>query len=191
MKRSIITAMLALVLGTGTAQAKEIGVGVGVFGGVSWPMLQDVSVSSFSPSDAFGESGSQFGIRVPVTAIPVFTLEPYYASSSYGDRSEIFAGIPYSREGFDGTSFGVNAILGKVDDGRVNFYPYVGLGSYSLERTGEEIDGIGYNFGLGLGISVASKISLQIRGEFDMVPTGDTSRKFGNATLGLNYGLKP
>ena len=191
MKRFILTMTTLLLFGAGGAWAEEIGVGVGVFGGLSWPVLQDVSTSSFSPGEAFGENGSQFGIRVPVTGIPVVTLEPYYSNASYGERTETFNGISYTREGFDGTSFGLNAILGKIDSPGVKFYPYVGLGSYSLDRTGEEIDDIGFNFGLGLGFHVATKVTLQVRGEFDMVATGDTSRKFTNATLGVNYHLKP
>jgi hypothetical protein len=35
------------------------------------------------------------------------------------------------------------------------------------------------------------KVSVQIRGEFTMVKTGDTSRKFTGATVGLNYSLLP
>ncbi len=193
MKRIAILTLLLLGLGAGTAQAALVisRAGVGVFGGLSVPVLQDVNTSSFSPSDAFGKSGSQFGLRVPVKAIPVFTLEPFFAKSSYADRTETFAGISYTRDGFSGTAFGLNAMLGDVDGASVKFYPFVGLGKYKLTRTATEISEVGYDFGLGLGIQAAQKVSVQIRGEFTMVKTGDTSRKFGNATLGLNYSLLP
>ncbi|MGH9391841.1 MAG: hypothetical protein ACRD1Z_19745, partial [Vicinamibacteria bacterium] len=145
----------------------------------------------FSPSDAFGATGSQFGIRVPVHAIPVVTLEPYYAKSKYKDREETISGITYTREGFDGKAYGLNAILGSPDGSGTHFFPYFGIGKTKLERTGEEINKTGYNFGVGLGISPAPKFSVQVRGEFAMVATGDTSRKFTNATLGLTYSLSP
>lgn len=191
MKRSYVLALLAFALVSGTAQATPVGVSVGVFGGMSIPVLQDVSASSFSPSDAFGDTGSQFGLRVPVKAIPVITFEPYYAKSDYKDRTETIAGISYTREGYDGTAFGLNAILGRPDGAGFHFFPYVGISSSKLERTNEEIKKSGYNFGLGIGISPAPKFSVQVRGDFGMVVTGDTSRKFANANVGLNYSLLP
>jgi opacity protein-like surface antigen len=191
MKRTLPLFLFALLLATGAAQAGPVGISVGVFGGLSIPVLQDVSTSSFSPSDAFGATGSQFGLRVPVHAIPVLTLEPYYAKSKYKDRDETIGGITYTREGFDGKSYGLNAILGSPDGSGFHFFPYFGLSKTKLERTGEEINKTGYNFGFGLAMSPAQKISVQVRGELAMVATGDTSRKFTNATVGLTYGLKP
>jgi len=191
MKRSLALALFAVIVASGAAQAGPVGVSVGVFGGLSIPVLQDVSASSFSPSDAFGPTGSQFGIRVPVHAIPVVTFEPYYAKSKYKDRDETIGGISYTREGFDGKAFGLNAILGNPDGGGFHFFPYFGIGKTKLERTAQEINKTGFNFGLGLGLSPAAKVSVQVRGEFAMVATGDTSRKFTNATLGLTYSLKP
>ena len=191
MKRSYVWALLACALLSRTAQAAPVGVSVGLFGGMSVPVLQDVSTSSFSPSDALGPSGSQFGIRVPVKAIPVVTFEPYYAKSSYKDRTDTIGGISYTREGFDGKELGLNAILGRPDGAGFHFFPYVGISKTKLERTGEKIDKSGFNFGLGLGISPAPKFSVQVRGYFAMVVTGDTSRKFADANVGLNYSLLP
>ena len=54
MKRIAAVALLALALAGGAAQAGPIGVSLGVFAGLSIPVLQDVSTSSFSPSDASG-----------------------------------------------------------------------------------------------------------------------------------------
>lgn len=192
MMRSFRLALVALILASGAAQAAPVGgVSVGVFGGLSIPVLQDVSTSSFSPGDAFGATGSQFGFRAAVQAIPVITFEPYYAKSKYKDRDETIGGVTYTREGFDGRSYGLNAILGKPGGSGLAFFPYIGISKTKLERTGQEINETGYNFGLGLGISPAPKISVQVRGEFAMVVTGDTSRKFTNATVGLNYSLLP
>jgi opacity protein-like surface antigen len=190
MSRSILLALLAALLGATSAWATtQPQVGVGVFGGFSVPVLQDVDVSSFSPSDAFGPTGTQFGIRAPVKIIPVVTLEPFFAKSNYKDQEETFNGLTYTRQGYDGTAFGLNAILGQVGGPGVKFYPYLGLGSFKLSRDSDEITKMGWNFGVGLGISPAPRWSIQIRPEFNMVVTGDTSRKFGNMTVGVNYEL--
>src|SRR6267143_1927342 len=123
MKRILALALLAAVGAAGAAQAGPVGVSVGVFGGLSVPVLQDVSTSSFSPSDAFGPTGSQIGIRVPVHAIPVVTFEPYYAKSNYKGRTDTIGGISYTRAGLDGKSYGLNAILGNPDGSGFHFFP--------------------------------------------------------------------
>ena len=96
-------------------------------------------------------------------------------------------GITYHRA----KSIGLNAILGSPDGSGFHFFPYLGIGKTKLTRTGEEINKTGYNFGFGLGISPAQKISVQIRSEFSMVVTGDTSRKYGGINAGLSYRLLP
>ncbi|HZI89558.1 MAG TPA: outer membrane beta-barrel protein [Candidatus Polarisedimenticolia bacterium] len=193
MKRWSAVALLALALALagGTALAGPVGVSAGAFLGTSVPVLQEVNASSFSPSDAFGESGTQWGLRAQVHAIPVVTLEPFYAKASYGDRDETIGGISYTREGYDAKTFGVNAILGTPDGSGFHFFPYVGIGKTKLTRTGEEINKTGFNFGLGLGISPAQKLSIQLRSEFQMVATGDTSRKFAGLNAGLTYRILP
>ena len=180
MMRTVALAALALALGVGTAVASPVGVGVGVYGGTSTPVIQqDVG------------SGSVYGIRVPVHAIPLITVEPYWLTGSMGHGEETIGGITYTRDGFDQKAVGVNAMLGNIGGTGFHFYPFVGIGSQKLTRTGTEIKDTAYNFGLGFGISPAHKISLQLRGEMNMVKTGDTSRKFANATLGLSYELLP
>jgi len=73
-----------------------------------------------------------------------------------------------------------------------HFYPVAGIGKYKLERTGsEDISEVGYNIGLGIGVGATPKMSLQLRGELNLVKTGDTSRKFANVTGGLTYSLMP
>src|SRR5437867_4056198 len=139
MKRSYVWALLACALLSRTAQAAPVGVSVGLFGGMSVPVLQDVSTSSFSPSDALGPSGSQFGIRVPVKAIPVVTFEPYYAKSSYKDRTDTIGGISYTREGFDGKELGLNAILGRPDGAGFHFFPTWGSARPSSSGQGKRL----------------------------------------------------
>ena len=189
MKRWLSLVLAFSALGAANASAKEAQVGISAFAGWSVPVLQDVNVSNFKPSDAFGPSGSTWGFRVPVKAIPVVTLEPYYAQENYQDDTEIFNGLSYERQGFDGKSFGVNALLGDVFHRGFKVYPFLGLGKTKLTRTGEEINERTWNFGVGLGFPLAHKISFQIRGQLDMVITDSTSRKFTDATAGIQYNI--
>ncbi|MGH7488483.1 MAG: hypothetical protein ACREMY_23230, partial [bacterium] len=131
-------------------------------------------------------NGTIFGVRAPVNVIPVLTFEPYYATSSLDDASETLGGLEYKRSGFDMTGFGVSAILGANG----TFYPFAGIGSWKLSRTGsEDVTNTTWNFGVGVKIPAGAKISFHIRGELDMIVDGDASRKFGTATAGLSYNL--
>jgi opacity protein-like surface antigen len=187
--------LLLLVCGalpglSGTVAAAPIELGVMGYGGYSVPVLQDVS----GTDDITGESGSQFGLRAPVKIIPVVTLEPFFATSSYGSRTEEIpegSGLTYSRDGWDATAFGLNVLLGNTLSPGFKVFPYAGLGTTSLERSGESLDEMTWNFGLGLGFGATSKLAVQLRGDVAMVVTDDTSRKFGSVTLGVQYKLLP
>ena len=115
MKRLLWVALAALALSAGTARAGSIG--VGVFGGVSVPVLQDDQ-----------DNGSLFGVRAPVKLIPLFTVEPFYSYSELGDKTfDIAPGISTTREGSEVTSYGVNAML--TLGGPLSFYPFAGIGT--------------------------------------------------------------
>jgi opacity protein-like surface antigen len=174
MKRTFALMLVLLAASAGTARAASLG--VGAFTGMSFPIVQeDVS------------QGATFGLRFPVKLVPLFTLEPYWASCSLGDKDQDIGGFTYTREGFDETAFGLNAML--TTGGPVQFYPFVGIGSTRLERTGSDLSLTTYNAGLGLGIAPAPKLTLHLRGEFQMAVDGEASRKFGNVTVGASYAL--
>lgn len=172
-------AALSVLLAASAAHAT--GIGVGVYGGLSYPIIQqDV------------KSGSIIGFRAPVSIVPMITAEPFYASSKLGDGEQTLGGITYKRDGFDETAYGLTAMFGNPGGMGFHFFPFAGIGHYKLTRAAsDDISEVGYNVGLGLGIGATPKVSLQIRGELQMVKTGDTSRKFGNATAGLTYSLMP
>ncbi len=174
MKKLLALSLLALALSASAAWAGSIG--VGAFAGMSFPVLQE---------DV--DKGTLFGLRAPVKLVPLFTVEPYFASSTLGEATETVADIEYTREGFEEKAFGVNAML--TLGGPVSFYPFVGVGQTSLKRTGFDDSFTTYNMGLGLGLSPAPKISVHIRGELQAVVDGEASRKFGNATVGVTYAL--
>jgi len=174
--RRILALMLAtMVLSAGVVHAGSVG--IGAFAGMSIPVLQDDT-----------DSGALYGVRVPVKLVPLVTVEPYYAASNLGDKTTTVAGLSYTRQGFDETAFGANAML--TMGGPVTFYPLAGIGQTKLKRDGFDESFTSYNVGLGLGISPMPKVSIHIRGELQMVSLdGGTSRKFGNATIGASYAL--
>jgi hypothetical protein len=173
-----ILAAFAMILVATTAQAATIG--VGAYGGLSIPIVNDLSTQ-----------GSTFGVRVPVGISPMFTAEGFYSQSALGDAEEDFGGpVTYTRDGGEVTGFGANAIFNFGGGGTVGFFPFAGIGSYKIERSGaEEISEVGYNFGVGIGFKIPSLVgfSFDVRGEALMVKTGETSQKFGNVTLGATY----
>lgn len=174
MKRLLALTLALLAASAGTAGAG--GIGVGAYGGMSFPLVQeDVS------------QGSLMGLRFPVTLVPLVTVEPYWASSSLGDKDQTIGGLTYTRAGFDESAFGVNAML--TTGGPVQFYPFVGLGSTKLKRAGYDASLTTYNAGFGLGFAPVPKLSVHVRGEFQMAVDGGASRKFGNVTLGASYAL--
>ena len=178
MRRVLWLAALCVALAPTLATAGGR-IGVGVFGGPSFPIVQD-DVGT----------GTIFGARVPVEVLPLITLEPYFASSAMGDGEVTLDGETYTRDGYDMTAFGGNVMLGSPSSPGFQLLPYVGIGYNHLTRSGsEDLDEVGFNFGLGVGFAVLHKLSLQARGELNMVVTGDTSRKFGNLMLGVNYNL--
>lgn len=175
MRRIMALTFAALVLAGGTAHAASIG--VGAFGGMSFPILQD---------DA--DNGSLFGVRFPVHVVPLFAVEPYWASSSLGDKTvDLGGGLTVTRQGFDVKAYGVNAML--TTGGPVQFYPFVGIGSSKLSRTGSDQTLTTYDFGVGLGLSPIPKLSVQVRGELDAAVDNGASRKFANVTVGASYAL--
>jgi hypothetical protein len=190
MQRTLLLALVGLLFVAAPAHAATR-LSVGIFGGSTVPVAQDVDVSSPSLSEAVGPSGNQWGFRADVKAFPVVTLEGYYNKSSYGDDTQTYNGIEYTRSGFEGNAFGLNAVFGTPDGLGFKFFPYLGFGKFDLDRPGETIDDTGWNFGLGFGYGFARSFSIQFRPEFNMVVTGETSRKFATASLGLSYVLLP
>jgi opacity protein-like surface antigen len=176
MRRVLFLAAALLALASTAATAEPIKIGIGAYGGVSIPVLNDMS-----------KQGAQFGIRVPIYTNPVFTVEPYYTSATLGDATQNAAGIDYTRDGGDLSGYGVNVMYSFGA-----FYPWGGVGSYTIKREGaEDIKKFGYQFGLGLGFKLIPKLSLHVRGGLDVVPTDGTSQKFGEVNAGLNYALFP
>jgi opacity protein-like surface antigen len=175
MKLRAFTAVLALALVPAMAAAGSLG--IGAYGGLSIPIINDTA-----------GNGALYGLRAPVHLLPLLTIEPFYAQSSLGDVEETFGGQTYTRSGPDVKTFGANAIFNF--GGGVTFYPLVGIGGTKIEQSGsEDISETSINFGLGFGFTPMPKLGVDLRGELCSVVTGDTSRKFGNLTVGVSYAL--
>jgi hypothetical protein len=182
MKRVLLVGLVALALIPGVARAVTIG--VGAFGGTSTPVLQDDT-----------GSGAVFGLRVPVNFVPLITVEPFFAKSNGGDKTQTVAGLSYTRDGIDVTSYGAN-VLFTFGTG-IQLYPFAGIGSSNLKRTGLDATQTSYDFGLGLGfklpgIGPVSGLSANVRGALDMVTdpaSTQVSRKWGEVSVGVSYGV--
>jgi len=174
MKKILLFVVLALTLAPAAAGA--VSISVEPFGGLSYPVLQDDR-----------KQGSQFGVRFEVSAVPVLTLEPYYGHGSYGDKTiQPPVGSPVTFDGGKVSSFGVNLLI-ETGTNMFKIYPFAGIASNKDERDTGDQTNTGYNFGAGVGFGLPAKLSVDVRGELQMIVTGDTSRKFGNATVGLRY----
>jgi hypothetical protein len=177
MKSRWIAGLLAVTLVVAAPNAFARGLGIGAYGGVSIPVLQD---------DV--EQGTTYGVRAPLHLLPTLTFEPFYESTGLGDVDEDFGGLPYTRSGGDMSRFGLN-VLFEFGTG-VTFYPYGGFSSHKWTRDGSpDFDEVGYNGGLGIGFGTGIGLRFDLRGELDVIPTDDTSRKFGNVNVGVSYNL--
>jgi hypothetical protein len=175
MRKAMILMLFALAILPCAAGATSVG--LGAFGGPSIPIIQDDN-----------GSGTQFGVRVPVTLLPLVTVEPYYVKGTGDSKDQEVDGQTFTRSGIDVSGFGANLLL--TFGGKFQMYPYAGIGSYKLSRTGsEDQTNTAYTFGLGFGLSPMAKISIHVRGELAAAVEGAVSRKWANATVGVSYNI--
>ncbi len=179
MKRQVSAALIVLALAARAPDARAVSIGAEAFGGMSVPILQ-----------ADSEQGTVFGLRAPVSVMSLLTVEPWFAKSALGAKSAEIAGLPYERDGGDLTGYGLNARLGGPPGPGLSFFPYVGLGSYHLARKGSaDIDELGYDLGAGLTLTPMPRLGIGLRGQFTMIPTRGTSRKYGEVQVGVSYSI--
>ena len=176
MFKPLLVALLALALLSGAASAAQIG--LGAYGGINVPVLNDLS-----------KQGTDFGIRVPIKLGDLFSVEGFYSQSMLGDVEQTYGASSYTRDGGDLKAFGANALLTVGEGFRV--FPFAGVGSYRLTRSGsEDVSDMGFQVGLGLGFlpdPAVERLTIDIRGEVDMMVTDQTSQKFAKATAGVSY----
>jgi len=177
MNRTWWAMVVAAALLAPAARAGTIAVGGGVFGGMSFPVLQEDQ-----------GQGTVFGARIPVRLASLFAVEPFYSTSALGDKTiETSPGFSVTRAGSDITTYGVNALV--PFGTKTLLYPFVGIGSAHFARDGEDETFPSYDIGLGLGFTLIPKLALDLRGELQVASSGDTSRKMANVTLGATYSI--
>jgi len=174
MIRTLALALVGTLLLGGLAHAG--GIGIGVFGGTSVPVVQEDQAQ-----------GPLYGVRVPVTVVPLLTAEPFFSSSALGDKTVDLGGLSVTREGSDVTTFGVNAML--TMGGPVRFFPYVGLGSAKFKRAAQDESFTSYHMGLGFGFTPVPKFNVDVRGELQAAAKDGVSRKMANVLVGVSYAL--
>lgn len=174
--------LLLLALACASTSAARAGtlVGLGVFGGGNFPVSQEDQ-----------DSGSEWGVRLPVHVRSLLTLEPYFRVAQLGHAASQFRGLEYAREGFAVVGYGASVAFGSLGMRRdLPVYPFVGIGSYRLSRAGAEpLTDTGYNFGLAAGIPVAKGFSLNVRAAYTVVP--DAARNFVDVNLGTTFQFFP
>jgi hypothetical protein len=179
MKKWLTAALLVLALIPCAARVEAIGIGFGAFGGANFPVLMDNA-----------DPGTIWGLRAPVRIVPLLQLEPFWATSTLGDVTKDF-GVLGSQtiDGGKFTSYGINAALTSGGEA-FNIAPYVGIGSGTYKHAGgSDLTNTVYDAGLSFMIKVLPFTAVDIRGEFDALVNGDTSRKFATLTAGLTYRL--
>ncbi|MCK4632361.1 MAG: porin family protein [candidate division Zixibacteria bacterium] len=181
MLRLLIVTMAILILPTALT-AQGISLGIGVSGGLNLPIAQQDQ-----------GSGTAFGVRGIVKALPMITLEPNVFFGKYGEPT--IEGV--NSIGLDGskiTSYGIDARLG-APMGVPGFSPYalVGMGFYKAKRDQtamfeDESTDFGWSIGLGVGLNLPSNIGVDLRGRFNLIPVdGGSSKKSLFVVGGLNY----
>ncbi len=179
MKKSILALLIVLALASGSSASSQLGVGVA--GGLDYPLVQDDQTS-----------GPVLGARLIWSALPTITIEPNIFFTRYGDGD--FSEFGGDLDGMKVNAYGVDATLGGGFRG-AGFSPFLvaGLALYNMDRDlpGDQVDvgetKLGWSGGLGLGIGLGTKLQLDTRGQFVLIPIGDGgSRKSVNVLVGLN-----
>ena len=97
--RRILMVLCLFILGALMANAQAPKFGVGAFGGMNMPILQDDQ-----------GNGTVFGLKAKVKIIPIILLEPNISFGKWGDPDPVDGVVLVS--GSKITSYGVDAVLG-------------------------------------------------------------------------------
>jgi len=177
--RRILMVFCLLTLGALIASAQTPKIGVGAFGGMNLPVLQEDQ-----------GNGTVFGLKAKVKIIPIILLEPNISFGKWGDPDPVDGVVLGS--GSKITSYGVDAVLGD-SPGAAGIKPFflVGAGIYNIKNddTGYDESKLGYSAGLGIGIGVTPKIDVDISGRAVFAPQEGGAKKAVYILGGLTYYL--
>ncbi len=172
----LLTAMAA------PAAAGIVGLGVGVYGGVNFPL------------EGGGDAGSVIGAKIRVLPpIPMVGVEAYYSRIGQEDADDVWGdggvSIDFDGEGFD--VFGADLLIGSVRG--VAGFKWYGIAGVNFVEFSDGDSGSEFRMGgeLGLGVELAPPViglSVEARATAMILGWGDTpDPKMSTVTVGLNY----
>jgi len=180
MRKSVLIGLLLTLFSFPSAMAQPgPKLGAGVFAGLSIPLLQDDQ-----------SQGIEYGLRGRVGLGSLFVFEPYVSFVTWGEPDPV-DDVDLGIDGSKVTSFGLEAMLGNLP-GAPGFAPFVfgGIGSYKVKNddTGYEDSKLGFSAGLGFGVGLSPRFSLDVRGKAIVAPQEEGgSKKAVGATAGINF----
>lgn len=177
MKRLLLILILLGLLSP-LAHAQGVTLGVGAFGGLNIPVVQDDQ-----------GNGTAFGLKARVKLLPFLTAEPNVIFGKWGEPDPV-EGVELGIDGSKITSYGVDAVFGNLP-GAMGFKPYalVGAAIYSVKNddTGYDESKPGFAGGLGFGFGFSEMLDVDVRGKLIVAPQEAGSKKAVLVTGGLNY----
>lgn len=177
MKR-VIFPLILILFTAGLSYGQMPQIGVGAFGGMNLPMIQDDQ-----------GNGTAFGLKARVKLMPFMVVEPNVMFGKWGDPDAI-DGVDLGISGSKVNAYGVDVTFGGLPGG-VGIKPYgvIGAGIIQIKNddTGYDESKLGFNAGLGFMISVMPMVDIDIRGKALIAPQEEGSKKAVILTGGLNY----
>jgi opacity protein-like surface antigen len=180
MKKAVLVLVcLAVLVSAAQAVTPAPKFGVGAFAGLNIPVIQKDQ-----------KSGTEFGFRARIAVLPFLVAEPNFTMTKWG-KPDAVDGVELGIDGSKVTSFGLTATLGFAP-GTLGVKPFgiIGIGSYKIKNDATKFDesNIGFCGGFGIGIGVAPKIDIDVRGQAVVIPQADGGSKKGlSLTAGLGY----
>jgi hypothetical protein len=166
-----------LLLGS-LAAAQGPKIGVGVYGGLNYPVGQEDEAQ-----------GSIFGVRAKIKALPIITIEPQISFTSFGEAEN--DEIPINIDGSKVNAYGVDAVIGAPFGGKgFAMFGVIGAAFYNMKRdqSFQDETNLGWSAGFGFAIGFAPMVSGEARGVAHVIPFEEGgSAKSVSVTVGLNY----